>query len=197
MTTWAKDNNGVLQYASAAEFKGIPHWEQHEAVCRNKGYLPLEGTPEPQEGYIASPATWHTVQQSDIRREPRQVIVEDFDPETGEKTGEHMEMQDMDITVDKSYIQIDTWDYTPAPVPPPEPEPVIRYSKYKIQLACQKRNLWEAVKEAIANANLTDSWSNIVDIASDNPELQAALPNIKTAFGADTVEVVLAESIAD
>jgi len=74
---------------------------------------------------------------------------------------------------------------------------VVRYSKYKIQLACQKRMLWERVKDAIADANLQDSWANIIDIRSDNPELQAALPDIEAVFGSETVAAVLAESVAE
>lgn len=95
---------------------------------------------------------------------------------------------------DGHYIQVDEWDYVPLPEPEPE---VVRYSKYKIQLACQSRGLWEQVKSAIATAGLQDSWSNIVDIASDNPELRMALPAIKDLFGADVVDAVLAESIAE
>jgi hypothetical protein len=85
---------------------------------------------------------------------------------------------------------------TEIPDPTPEPQPV-RYSKYKIQLACQARSLWDDVKAAIAAANLQDSWANIQDISSDNPELQAALPAIREHFGSDLVDEVLAESIAD
>lgn len=75
--------------------------------------------------------------------------------------------------------------------------PVVRYSKYKIQIACQKRNLWEQVKTAITEAGLSDSWSNIQDIASDNPELVAALPAIRQAFGSELVDEVLSECVAD
>ena len=75
--------------------------------------------------------------------------------------------------------------------------PAVRYSKYKIQLATQSRGLWEQVKAAIAAAGLQDSWANIVDIASDNPELQRALPAIRETFGSETVDAVLRESIAD
>ena len=75
--------------------------------------------------------------------------------------------------------------------------PVVRYSKYKIQIACQKRNLWEQVKEAIAAAGKADSWANIQDIASDNEELVAALPQIRNIFGSALVDQVLSESIAD
>lgn len=94
-----------------------------------------------------------------------------------------------------AYIQIDAWEYEPIPAPEPVPPPVVRYSKYQIQLACQRRNLWEQVKGAVMAAGLQDSWSNIVDIASDNAELQAALPMIRELFGADVVDAVLAESV--
>ena len=90
------------------------------------------------------------------------------------------------------YIQVTAWEYVEIP---PAPEPVVKYSKYKIQLACQDRNLWERVKEAIASAGLTDSWSNIVELSSDNQELKDALPEIKKMFGADVVDAVLRESI--
>lgn len=91
-----------------------------------------------------------------------------------------------------AYIQVTEWEYIEIP---PAPEPVVKYSKYKIQLACQDRNLWEHVKEAIASAGLTDSWSNIIELSSDNQELKDALPEIKKMFGADVVEAVLRESI--
>ena len=74
------------------------------------------------------------------------------------------------------------------------PDPPKRYSKYKIQIATQERGLWEQVKAAIASAGLSDSWTNIVDIAADNPELQAALPAIRQTFGSDTVDAVLGEA---
>lgn len=74
------------------------------------------------------------------------------------------------------------------------PDPAKRYSKYKLQLATQARGLWEQVKAEIMEAGLQDSWSNIVDIAADNPELQAALPAIRQAFGSDTVDAVLEEA---
>lgn len=75
--------------------------------------------------------------------------------------------------------------------------PIVRYSKYKIQLATEKRNLWQQVKEAIAAAGKTDSWNNIQDIASNNLELVATLPAIRQAFGSDLVDAVLQESIID
>lgn len=78
----------------------------------------------------------------------------------------------------------------------------IRYSKYYIQLACQKagqelnRDLWGEVKAAIAAAGLTDSWQNIQDIDANNEELQVALPQIKQLFGEELTERVLREGVA-
>jgi hypothetical protein len=48
-----------------------------------------------------------------------------------------------------------------------------------------------------AVADKADSWSNIQDIASDNEELVAALPQIRNIFGSALVDQVLSESIAD
>ena len=105
MQEYAKDAGGALQFATDSEFRMIPNWRTNEAEVRRKGYLPL-------------------VQQSATRIEPRQHTVEDWetDEETGErrKTGEHTEMVDTEITVDTSYIQIDSFEYTELP---PEPEP--------------------------------------------------------------------------
>jgi len=72
--------------------------------------------------------------------------------------------------------------------------PVRHYSKYLIQLSCQRRGLWEQVKQAIQEAGLSDSWSNIIDLSSDNTELQFALPIIKGIFGDAVVDAVLMES---
>lgn len=81
----------------------------------------------------------------------------------------------------------------------PEPEEVtpIIYSKYKLKLACEKRNLWAEVKSYIEQAGKWESFLLINDIASDNAEFTQVLPIIKEAFGAELVEAVLAESIAE
>ena len=121
---YAKIIDNALQFPQASEFAGIPHYETNDAALRRRQYLPLVGDTEPREGYSASPATWHVVEQSATRIEPRQQTVEDYetDEETGErrKVGEHTEMVDTEITVDTSYIQVDEWEYTELP---PEPEP--------------------------------------------------------------------------
>lgn len=206
---YVKDVNGTLVYPSPAEFAGIPNWQQHDTQLRKRDYKPLVGTPEQREGYTAEPKTWHLVEQSTTRIEPRredpvtkEPFMEDImeeDPETHEmkKTGERQVTRDTPITIDESYYQVDEWEYTAIPEPEPEPEPVVYYSKYQIQRACQKRGLWDDVKAAIANAGFQDSWENIIRISSDNEELQKALPDIKAAFGADTVDAVLAEAVMD
>ena len=198
MTTWAKIIKDALVYASDEEFRGVPNWATHEQRCRKAGYMPLVGEPEDREGYTAEPATWHTVEQSETRTEPRQTIVEDWetDTETGErrKTGEHTEMQDTEITLDKSYIQVDAWDYVPIPVPPPEPPPIVRYSKYALKNACIKRGLWDEVRGMIEAAGKWESFLLIQDLSSDNAELAEVMPSIVAHFGADVVEAVLAEA---
>lgn len=198
---YARDNNGVLEYPKASEFVGIPNWWLHDYQLRKKHYMPMMGEPEDREGYEAVPKTWTTHVSSSVRMEERQENedVYEEDPVTHErvKTGTRPVMVKKPITVDTSYIQIDTWEYIALPAPDPEPEPVVYYSKYQIQLACQRRGLWEDVKDAIVNAGFQDSWDNIIRISSDNEELKRALPDIKTAFGEKTVEDVLSESVME
>jgi hypothetical protein len=126
MQEYAKEVGSSLQFATDAEFVGVPNWRTNQAAARRKGYLPISGEAPQREGYTATPQTWHIVQQSETRIEPRQQTVEDYekDEETGErrKVGEHTEMVDTEITIDTSYIQIDEWQYTENP-PEPEPEP--------------------------------------------------------------------------
>lgn len=187
---YARTADGSLTYPNSSDFPNIPNWMTHDALLRSSGFLPLAGTPDEREGYLALPSRWHVVEQSEERTEPRQAfedIVED-----GDVVGQRMVMRDTAVTVDTSYIQVDEWTYEAIPAVEPPPE---RYSKYRIQLACQARGLWEQVKAAIAAANLQDSWSNIMDIASDNPELVAALPAIREAFGSGTVDAVLEEAV--
>ena len=163
---YAKIVDNALQYPSHDEFNGIPNWTSHEPILRSHGYLPLVGTPEDRDGYIAVPDEWHIVQQSETHIEPRR--------------GEDGQYHDTEIIQDKSYIQIDEWRYEPIPAPEP---PVVRFSKYLIKLACEKRNLWEQVKAAIEVAGKWESFLLINDIASDNAELLEALPAIVEAFG--------------
>lgn len=93
-----------------------------------------------------------------------------------------------------------TWEYLEShgwsreELPDPEPVPEVKtYSKYKIQLACQRIGIWEEVKSAISLAGYADSWANIQSIASDNAEFVAALPAIREAFPEFDVDAILAE----
>lgn len=194
---YAREHRNQLVYPTTADFIGIPNWQSNEPAMRRKRWLPLVGDPEPREGYTAEPATWHTVERTETRIEPRNedpVTKEPFieiDPKTGEA---RQVTREVPVKFDTSYIQVDSWSYTPIPVPEPEP---VRYSKYKIKLACESRGLWEQVKAAIEAAGKWESFLLIQTISSDNQELKDALPDIRTAFGSDTVDAVLAESIAD
>jgi hypothetical protein len=126
MQEYAKEVGSSLQFATDAEFVGVPNWRTNQAAARRKGYLPVSGEAPQREGYSATPSRWHVVEQSETRVEPRQTTVEDYEenPETHErqKVGEHTEMVDTEVTIDTSYIQIDEWQYTENP-PEPEPEP--------------------------------------------------------------------------
>ena len=129
---YAKIIDNALQYPQAIEFAGIPHYETNDSAQRRRQYLPLIGEAEPREGYSATPSSWHVVEQSTTRIEPRredpvtkEPFMEDImeeDPETHEmkKVGERQVTREVPVEFDTSYIQIDDWQYTELP-PPPEP----------------------------------------------------------------------------
>lgn len=197
---YAKEIENELQYPTQEEFAGIPNFMTHDAALRRRGYLPLIGEAEPREGYTAEPSAWHTVEQSETRVEPRQVVVEDWetDPETGErrKVGEHTEMVDTEITVDTSYIQIDAWSYKPAPVPPePEPDPVI-YSKLKIVKAMLQYGIWGDFWAALTPEQQT-LWGNAVNFNSQYPEFAAGLAAFKQAFPQIDADALLEQCVAE
>lgn len=192
-----------ITHPRAEEFKGIPNWTSNDSAMRKRGYVPLTDVPAPQEGKHTLLDGFEFVQRTKTRVEPRPYVVEDWeereDPETHEKTrektGEHTEWRDTEITLDDSYIKVTQFHYEELPPPEPEPEPVVRYSKYALKNACVERGLWEQVKAMIEAAGKWESFLLIQDLSSDNAELQEVLPAIKERFGADVVEAVLAESI--
>lgn len=199
MTTWAKEVNHALVYASGDEFRGVPNWATHVQRCRKAGYLPLVGDPEPREGYTAEPASWHTAEQSETRVEPRQVVVEDWeeDPETGErrKTGEHTEMKDTEVVFDTSYIQVDTWSYVPIPIP----EPVLprRFSKGDLLEALQGCGLYDAAKAIYASdLDLQIAWAGFADIDMDYAATQGIMAQYPELFSAENV-LMLQQYIAE
>lgn len=190
MTTWAKEVNHALVYASGEEFRGVPNWDTHSQRCRKAGYFPLEGEPEPREGYTAEPATWHTVEQSETRVEPRQVVVEDWeeDPETHErrKTGEHTEMRDTEVVFDTSYIQVDAWNYVPIPIP----EPVLprQFSKGDLLEALMGCGLYDAAKAIYASdLDLQIAWAGFADIDMDYAATQGIMAQYPELFSAENV----------
>ena len=105
---YAKDNGQTLSYPTDEEFAGVVNWRENDKVLRMKGYKPLEGTAQHQEGKEAQPKTWHVVSQSTTVTEQRQV----------KENGSYV-LKPVPVTVDTSYIQIDTWEYTDIPSDPP------------------------------------------------------------------------------
>ena len=132
---YAKEENKTLVYPQDAEFAGIPNWRTNEPAQRRRGYMPLVGEPEDREGFTARPSKWHVVPQSIIKHEPRRedpVTKEPFmedvmeeDPETHEmkKVDQRQVTRDTPVTFDKSYIQVDEYEYDEIPAPEPEPVP--------------------------------------------------------------------------
>lgn len=192
---YAKDVNGTLVYPTAEEFRGIPNWMTHDSALRSKGYMPLVGEDE-REGFIAIPATWHKVTQSKTVTEPRQVRVPTYepDPETGEQkqTGWHEEMQDKDIVYDTSYLQIDTWDYTPIPEPEPEPEPIRRYSTLRIMDKLVEKGIWSDVKALLQqDETVWDRFTVAQDLATDYDLFNSFVAQLRAAYGDTITDEVL------
>ena len=85
----------------------------------------------------------------------------------------------------------------------PKPNGVVvkKYSKYKIQRACEAleipdhENIWAELEEAIKAAGKWSSWQNIQDIRSDNAELLEILPVIKQMFPMVDVDKLLDDCI--
>ena len=175
---YAKIIDNALIYPSADEFRGVPNYMLNDQALRRKSYLPLVGTPEEREGYSATPSSWHVVQQSATRIEPRQQTVADYekDEETGErrKVGEHTEMVDTEITVDTSYIQIDDWQYTELP-PEPEPEQPDTTERDNAEKA-----IVQEIVTAAAHYNAVQELISIEDITIPNLRAlanQKGMPN--------------------
>lgn len=157
---YAKEVDGKLVFPTAAEFVGIPNWQQHDTQLRKRKYVPLMGTPEEREGFTSKPLTWNYVQQSIVRTEPRQTEEDIFeeDPETHEqrKTGTHTVMRDKPVEVDTSYIEVTSWEYTPIPEPEPEPVPVERNEAEKaiVRRILQLVDKYDAMED-LAGMDLT------------------------------------------
>lgn len=168
---FAKIIENTLVEPQDAEFNGIPNWRTNLLAIRRKGYMPVEGEPEPREGYSAAPATWHIVQQSETRIEPRRedpVTKEPFmedvmeeDPETHEmkKVGEQQVTREVPVEFDTSYIQIDTWDYAELPEPeePALPDTTERDTAEKaiVQAILAAATQYDAVQDIASMQDIT------------------------------------------
>ena len=191
---YAKESNGTLVQPADSEFSGVPGWRSHDALLRSKGYLPVHGYPERQDGKRIVIDSYVLVESATETTEPRQTVVITTN-ENGEMTYGY-EMEDTPVTVDTSYWQVTSSHYVDLPskqVIDPGPS-VVHYSKYALKQACVKRGLWEDVKAAIEAAGKWESFLLIQAITSDNAELQEALPGIRQIFGSDVVDAVLEES---
>ena len=167
-----------IQFPTAAEFPGIPNWQTHDAKLRDKGYATLEGVPEDRPGFSAVLDRFSFTPKKTTRREPRQVVVEDFDPETGEKIGEHTEMQEKDIEVDISFITVLESHYDPIP----EPEPPDTSERDNAEKAIVGRIASLALKyDALADlATLELTIPNLLQLAATKGVTDADMQAVKS-----------------
>lgn len=164
-----------VTYPRAEEFKGVPNWQLNDAAQRKRGYVPLTGVPDQQEGKRTVLDRFEYVEQTTTRIEPRPYVVEDWeereDPETHEKTrekiGEHTEWRDTEITLDDSYIRVTASHYEDEPVP--EPPPLLRqFSKGDLLEALMALNLYDAAKAIYAaDMDLQIAWAGFASIDMD------------------------------
>ena len=214
MTTWAKINGDTLACPLPSEFRDIPNWPTHAPACRSRGYLPLVGEPEPRDGFTASPARWHVVEQTETHTEPRQAFedvmqevpvkgaAEGEEPQTELRVvGQRMVMVDTEVTTDASYIQVDEWSYEEVPEPPPVVPPPHRYSKLKLHRALDSAGIWDIIWHALTDAQRI-YWQEAQELADDDPEFSVALATLRAAVargdirlpsGVD-IESILAEA---
>lgn len=199
MTKYAKEVDNVLQHPTPEEFRGVPNYMTHDVLMRRHGYKPMQGEPEPREGYTARPSAWHIVAGSETRIEPRredpvtrEPFMEDImeeDPETHEmkKVGERQVTREVPVTYDKSYIQIDAWNY--IPIPAPEPPPLKRrFSKGDLLEALMACNLYEQAKAVYANdMDLQIAWAGFADIDMDYSACKGIMQQYPELFSEQNV----------
>lgn len=192
MSEYAKFISEIeVQYPTDAEFKGIPNWQKHDPALREKGYAPLIGEPEPREGYVATSSRFALHQQTKTKVEPRPYEVEDFDPETGEKTGTHTEWRDTPITVDDSWIEITDWTYAPIPEPEPAPLPT-RFSKGTLLEALQAKNLYTEAKVIYTgDIDLQIAWAGFSEIDLAYPATRTIMAKYPDFFSEANVKMLL------
>ena len=173
------------------EFRGIIGWQHHEQALRKRHYAPLIGEAEPREGYTAKPSRFALHEQTKTRIEPRPYEVEDFDPETHEKTGTHTEWRDTEITLDDSWIEVLEWEW--EPIPPPEPAPLpTRFSKGALLEALQAKNLYTEAKIIyMGDLDLQIAWAGFSDIDLEYPATQRIMAKYPDFFSEENVQLLL------
>lgn len=190
---YARTQDDTLVSPQPGEFPNIPNALTNDALLRRSGYLPLIGEPEPREGFTASPARWHVVEQSETHVEPRQAFEdvmqevpvegasEGEEPQTELRVvGQRMVMRDTEVTTDTSYIQIDEWSYEPLPEPAPTVPPPVRYSKLRLHRALDAAGIWDTVWHSLTDAQRA-YWQDAQELSSDDPEFALALATLRTA----------------
>lgn len=78
-------------------------------------------------------------------------------------------------------------------VPDPEPEPK-RYSKLRLYDALVASDIWSEVKTAIEEAGQWERWNWANDLATDYAPFALLLARMRSAFGDELVDAVLAQA---
>lgn len=187
-----------ITYPRADEFRGVPSWTSNDSAMRKRGYVPLTDVPEPQEGKRTVLDRFEFVKKTKTRTEPRPYIVEDWeereDPETHEKTrektGEHTEWRDTEITLDDSYIRVTASHY--EDIPAPEPPPLLRqFSKGDLLEALMALNLYDQAKAIYAaDMDLQIAWAGFASIDMDYSACQAIMQQYPDLFTPENIEAL-------
>ena len=107
---YAKIVDDKLVYPEADEFKGVPNWQLNDRLLRKHGYMPLKGEFTVAGNYTAVPSSWCVYIEHEEVEEKRQVV-EDVLDDGGNKVGQRLVVKSFPVEKDKSYIQVDAWDY--------------------------------------------------------------------------------------
>jgi hypothetical protein len=187
-----------VTFPRSEEFRGVPNWQLNDSALRKRGYVPMTDVPAPQEGKRTVLDGFEYVQQTKTRVEPRPYVVEDWeereDPETHEKTrektGEHTEWRDTEITLDDSYIRVTQSHY--EDIPAPEPPPLKRqFSKGDLLEALMALNLYDAAKAIYAaDLDLQIAWAGFANIDMDYPATQSIMEQYPELFSQANVEAL-------
>jgi len=157
MRQYAKTVEQALQYPTEAEFPGVFNWRDNDPALRRAKYLPLVCDHQPPEGYTTTPTDWVTVPQSETRVEKREVVIPIYDEgDPTRQIGERREWQDVEITIDTSYIRVVAWRDDPVPEPEP-PDTTEREAAERVIVAAilALARKYDAVEDLLALEDLT------------------------------------------